>query len=135
MEQLQQPQVGVELDQRRHGRVGEGGVGLAAHVQERVGGEGVAREAADHRGGDLGVRAAGEARDLLARQLRPRLRRVQAAVGGQAREQGLGEGDGRGLAPGGDVAHAGQRFFFMDSSTLEIYTPASARARPNQVTA
>jgi hypothetical protein len=107
VEQLQQVTVGGQLLQRNDGGVGEGGVGLLAHLQQVLGRDVVADELADHGGGDLGIGLAREARDLGFREAGPLGGHVQAAVGGQAGQHRIQEADGRGLAAGRHIAHQG----------------------------
>ncbi|OHB33739.1 MAG: hypothetical protein A2882_05470 [Phenylobacterium sp. RIFCSPHIGHO2_01_FULL_70_10] len=105
VEELGQEGVGRDLHQRHDGGVGEGGVGLVAHRVDDVAGDLLAGEARQHLGGDVGVGLAAEARDFLAAEARPGLRHIEAAVGGQAREDRIHKADRRGLTPGGDVPH------------------------------
>ena len=55
VEQLEHPVAGARLDQRRHRRVAEAGIGRLAHGAEVVVGDLAADEGPDHREGDLGV--------------------------------------------------------------------------------
>ena len=108
VEQLEHESVGAELAQRRDRGMAELAVGLARHAGEIGFGDRVAGERPDHLDGDLGVGPAGEARDRLRLEPRPGLRHIEAAVAGETREHHVGEAEGGGLAPGGDVTHSQQ---------------------------
>src|SRR5690606_16482407 len=82
VEQLGDPLPVVDLHEGDDGVVAERAVGVGAHGGDVGGGDVVADERLDHGGGDLGVaRARVEA--LGRRQLGPRGRHVEAAVGGE----------------------------------------------------
>ncbi len=78
----------------------EGAVGFLRHAGEVGVRDAAADEGLEHLDRHLGVRAAGEARDLIRRQRRPRLGHVKAAIAGQTREHHLDEIERGGLAPG-----------------------------------
>ena len=101
VEELQQPLVGVELDERADGRVAEARVGLGAQPLQQRGLELVARERPDHARGDARI-ARSRAR---ARERGPALGHVQAAVAREAGEQRVAEAERRSAAAGRDVAH------------------------------
>src|SRR3984885_5973648 len=84
----------------------EGAVGFAHHAGEVGVSDGVAGEKPDYVDGHLGIGPAGKARDRCALELRPRLRHVETAVAGEAREHHLGEAQARGFPACGDVAQA-----------------------------
>ena len=96
---------GPSCVERRHRRMAERAVRLARHARQIGFGDGVADERPDHIDGDLGVRAAGEARDGLRRELRPGFRHIKTAVAGETRERDVNEAERRGLAAGGNVLH------------------------------
>jgi hypothetical protein len=81
----------------------EAGVGVAGERQQLIARNGAANEGLQDRRGDLGEGLAGKAGDGLGGEPRPRLRHVEAAVPGAAREQGLRQA----LASGADVPHGG----------------------------
>ena len=105
VEQLGQEGVGGKLDERHHGGVGEGGVGLFAHGVDRLARDLLAREARQDLGGHMGVGLAAEGYDLIAAEGRPGLGHIEPAVGGEAGQDRVYEADRRGLAPGGDIPH------------------------------
>ena len=101
VEELQQPLVGVELDERADGRVAEARVGLGAQPLQQGGLQLVARERPDDARGDARIAAPG----ARARQRGPVLGHVQAAVAREAGEQRVAEAERRRAAAGRDVAH------------------------------
>ena len=105
MEQFGQEDAGIELDQRRHGGVCEGGVGLLAHLPQVRARDLAIGEGPDHPGGDLGVGRVGEARDLGGADLWPGLRHIKPAVRREPTQDRIDKAHVRGLAPGGDVTH------------------------------
>src|SRR6185312_6904330 len=98
MEQFQQVVPGLELDQRRHGRMAESGVGVGDHPFHGAGRKLVADEGQDHRFRDAGIGGGGEPPDARRIELRPGLRHVEAPVAGKASEDGVGEAE-RGCLP------------------------------------
>ena len=106
VKQLQQPQPLVELDQRRHRRVAEPGIGRLAHPAHFAGPEAVAGEEADDPRRQIGIGKTGERRQI---ELRQRLGHVKSAILGEPGEQHVLEGQTRRLRPGiagREIAHA-----------------------------
>ncbi len=107
VEQLQHEQPRLQLDQGRDQRMVEAGDHAIQRPVQRAGRQGVADEERQNLKGDgLVVRCAGPG---VGRQGRPGVRHIEAAVGRDAAQQGVGEiGFGR-SASGRDVAGAGSR--------------------------
>jgi hypothetical protein len=97
VKQLQQPQIVVELDQRRHRLVAKPGIGRLAQPAQLAGRKAVAGEEADDAGREIGIRQAAHLRQVERRQ---RFRHVQPAILGEAGQQHVLEGMGRRLGPG-----------------------------------
>ena len=99
VEQLQHPQVAVDLHQRRHGRMAEAGIGVAGQLGELVARDGAAGEKLQHPGRDLGERRAGEFRDRSRRRAaaRPSARRGRRR--GPGRPAGRPRSPARGASP------------------------------------
>ena len=108
VEQLQRPQVRVQLHQRRHRRVAEArAVRLAAQSLQRRERDALAHEGLHHPGRDLRIRQAAHGAQVGGGQGRPGLGHEQATVLGKPREEHAGEVARGGLPAGGDVAHGG----------------------------
>ena len=105
MEKLEDEEVVADLDERRDRRVAERGVGRRDHAPKIGRGDLAVDERAHDGFRDLGVAAAGESRDGVARKRRPALRHVEAAVARKAGKERVGEADRGRLAAGGDVQH------------------------------
>ena len=73
-EELEHPGIRRELDERRHGRMPEGVVGLPRHAGELSRRDRARRERGDHLGRDLGIGTPGERRDPRRFERRPRPR-------------------------------------------------------------
>ena len=71
MEQLHQPDLLVELDQRRYGLMGEAAIGIANQGREVFPADGVAQEGQHDLDRDLFVGPAGKARKEVRAELRP----------------------------------------------------------------
>ena len=99
VEELEQPAVGGQLDERRGGGVVEPGIALGGHRQERLAGEGVPREECRHRGGDFGIGAVAQGVEGAGVEPGPAFGQVEAAVGGEAAEQRLLERDRPAVRP------------------------------------
>ena len=107
VEQLHQPGLAVELPQRRHRAMAEGGVAVADDAREGVGLHPAGDEGRHDPHRQLGIFQAAEGFQVGRRQLRPGFRHIEPAVAGQAREQDIIEGERRGGAPGADIAQGG----------------------------
>ncbi len=107
MEQFEQPLVVVELDERRDRGMRETAIGLRAELFQLGRRQRVADEGRHHRDRGIDIGQAGEVRDLFAREARPRVGQVQAAVRRQAGEGDVAEIEGGGGPAGADVAHGG----------------------------
>ena len=127
MEQLQQEQVRLQLLQGRDGGVGEGGIGLGAHVGQDGRFNLVAGETAQHGGGHLVIGLAREPGDFLGREGRPGFRHIQAAVRRQAGQDGVEKADRGGavgkVRAGGNVVHRGLNL----RQSMATYTASNAR--------
>ena len=126
MEELLQPEVRAELDQRRGGGVVEAGEALRRDGFEARAREGPAGEARHDGRRHLRVGPALQAFEGGGVERRPRRRQIEAAVAGKALEQGVFERDPPAIVlPRADVAQAAL-------SVLVRPFPAAARlyARP-----
>ena len=103
-EELEQVQV-VELDQRAHVGVVEGGVGIGDHGREVVAVDRPLDVRPHHVDRHRVVRA--HLRPHLGAEGGPGLGHVEATVGGQAGEEDVAEAEDGGGAPGGHVSHEG----------------------------
>ena len=105
VEQLQQPFALANFLQRGDFR----GVEICIRAVDDPGQgavvEGAADKGPDHAERQFGIGQAFERGDVGGRKSRPFLGHVKAAVGRQARQQHVGEGEGRSVAPGRDVFH------------------------------
>ena len=104
VEQLEHEQVVADLGEGAHGRMAEGGVGCLDHAAE-IGGSNVVDESAEHGLGDVGVAPAREIGDRLARERRPSLGQIEAAVAREPGQHRVGEADRRRFAAGRDMKH------------------------------
>ena len=107
VEQLHQPGLAVELAQRRHGAMAEGGVAVSDDPREGIGLHPAGDEGRHDAHGQLGILQAAEGFQVGRRQARPGFRHIKPAVASQAREQDIIEGERRGGAPGADIAQGG----------------------------
>jgi aspartate racemase len=105
VKELQQVVVRTDLNERRDSGVTEAGIGIVEHAGEGGVGDLAASEGADDLKGDIGIGAAGEIGQLAARQLRPALRQVEAAVAGETGENDVAEAQNRRFAAGRDIMH------------------------------
>ncbi len=105
VEQLERPQVGVQLDQRDHGRVGEAGIGLAADRRQRGRGHRVADEGLHHPRRQRVVGQAAQGPQVGMRPGGPGFGHEQPAILRQPGQQHAGEVARGRLAAGGDVSH------------------------------
>ena len=105
VKQLQQPIVGVQLDQRRHGRVFEIRIGGGGDLDERRLVDPGRGEGRDDAGRDLVIGKGRESGERFRIELRPGLGQVEAAVGRQPAQQDILEIQRRGLAPRAHVLH------------------------------
>ncbi len=87
VEQLEHPLARIELDERGDGGVGEAAIGGVAELAQFVLRQGIADERRQDRDRGLDIGQAGKRPDLVAREARPRLRNVEAAILGEAGER------------------------------------------------
>ena len=129
VEQLLQPEVGPELDQRRGGGMVEAGVALRRDGLELRAREGPAGEARHDGGGHVRVRPAAQAFEGGGIQRRPALRQVEPAVRRGALEQGVLERDPPAPAlPRADVAQAALSVLVRPvPDAARLYAPARGR--------
>ena len=105
VEQLEQPVVRVELNERGHRGVAEPAVRPLAHRAQLGFGERVADERGHDPDRGLGVGQAAQVRDLIPGQRRPRFGHVQSAVARETGERRRAEIEDRRGAAGAVVAH------------------------------
>ena len=103
--QVQHPAVGVQFHKRSRGRVVEGGVGTPAQRFAGLNRQGVAGKGLQHAGRDGRIGQRGKARDLVRREPGPLGGHIEATIRCETGQQHILEGDGRGAAAGGDIAH------------------------------
>ena len=129
VEQLLQPEVGPELDQRRGGGMVEAGVALLRDAHERRTREGAAGEARHDGRRHLGIGPAAQAFEGGGIERRPALGQVEAAVRRGALEQGVLERDRAPVAlPRADVAQAALSVLVRPlSAAVRLYAPAAPR--------
>ena len=108
VKQFQQEQIGPDLDERAFRFVPEPLVGIMSHGTELIFGKRLAREQLHDAIGDFGIRFARQSDKILARDCRPNLGNIQAAVFGQSREHRLLESQAGSFAPRRNVAHLRQ---------------------------
>ena len=101
--QLHHVRVGADLHEGCDRGVREGGVGLLDHAAKRGFVDLAGRERGDHLVGDLGIGAASKRPHPLHREPGILVRHIKATIGGQSRQNGIGEAEARGLSAGGDV--------------------------------
>ena len=97
VEQLQDPRIRADLDQRRDGGMAEARVGFARNGQQLVARNGAAGKQVQDRCRDVGEGLAGKVGDGLGGQPGPGLRHVEPAVARQARSAGRRQSRVRGL--------------------------------------
>ena len=100
MKQLQHELAGIGLPQWDDRRMAETRIGLVRHAAEIGIGDLTGGKRLDDVDRDLPIGPAKEARDSLARQLRPDFGHVKAAVAGEPGQHHIAEAKRRGLAPG-----------------------------------
>ena len=100
VEELQQMMPGLQLDQRTHLRCRERRIGVADHRRELVRFDRITDERLHHGRRQLGIR-----RGLGVTENRPLLGEIEATIGRQTAEQGVGETDARCPAAGTLVPH------------------------------
>jgi hypothetical protein len=105
MEQLQDPELGGDLAERRHGGVVEAGIGLGDHLAQVLEARIAFQERPHHAVGDLVVIEAGHVSDFLRAESRPILRHIEAAIAGEPGEQRPFEEKRGGLAPRTHIFH------------------------------
>ena len=88
---FEQEVVGIELVERHHGIVAEGGVSVAHQTTEGVVINLAIDEGLHHTESDLGIRQPGHGREFVTRKLRDLLRHVETTIAGQASEHHLFE--------------------------------------------
>jgi hypothetical protein len=112
MEQLHQPQIGIELPQRRHRSVVESRVGVMHQPLE----SGFFDASAEERGHDanrgLCVGQAAQGLQFIRTEMWPGFRNIETAIRGHAGQQNLVEFQNRGIAPCADISHAVRPLFF-----------------------
>jgi hypothetical protein len=155
VEELEHEVAGLQLDDRRHRRVPEGGIGVLDDLAQCRLGDLTAGEAGDDGVSHLGIGPVGEGRDFVARDLRPGLGQIKAAIGGQTGENGIGKAEHRGATARGKILHQGERMGWIGAQPIEIGAPGQVqdgrgrrvrrsqktrrigaiRAKPNQVMA
>ena len=110
VEQLEQPVVGVELAQGRHGDVIEAGICLVDQSAQLGLAQGTFDERGENGRGDLLIGSAAQGVQPVAIEARPALRQIKAAVGGKPIQQGLLEVARRHAAAAAHVAdgHGGR---------------------------
>ena len=129
MEELLQPEVRAELDQRRGGGVVEAGEALRRDGFEARAREGPAGEARHDGRRHLWVGPAAQAFEGGRVERRPRRRQVEAAVAGEALEQGVFERDRPAIAlPRADVAQAALSVLVRPfPAAARLYAPPAGR--------
>ena len=98
VKQFQHEKIGIELDQRRHGRMAEAGPGGRQHGAQGDG-RNVRREGRDDLLGDLGKRLAAERANCLRLQPWPCRGHIKPAIPRQTGQQGGFERQGGCLSP------------------------------------
>lgn len=128
VEQLQRPQIGVELLQRRDGLMGEVRVGLARQPRQVGIGDRPADIRLQHREGGLVIALAAQGAPFGGRELRPSLGHVQTAVARQPCEQHVVEGESGRFAAGREITQSRNPPDLERSATLAPQTPARKEA-------
>ena len=105
MEELEDEEIVVDLDERSHGRMAEGRIGLRDHIGECTLGDRGIEERRDDARRNLGIGTPGKARDVVSGELRVGRRDVETAVAGKPCQHGLGKGKHRRFAAGGNIVH------------------------------
>ena len=98
VKQLQHEGVGRELNERNDGRMAEAVIGLARHARDFAPLDRVAGKQREDFACDLGIGAAGEARDRRCIKPRPRVGNVEPAVARKTGKRHVDEAKRRGFA-------------------------------------
>ena len=107
VEQFEQKQIVVELAQRRPRRVAEAAIGLLRHRPQFRLAPRPGDERRHYASGGLRVGLAGQSGDFGGGESRNDVRRVEAAVTGEARQHGVEKGLARRLTAGRHIIHEG----------------------------
>ena len=89
VEQFQDERVGAGLDQRRHRRMPEPGIGIDDHGLQRVFGNRSGHERTNDLEGNIGIGLAGEGGDGVGVKLRPAFGKIKATVARQPLKQDI----------------------------------------------
>ena len=111
---------------QRHVKV----VGVAAEGGEFGVGQDAAGVPGQHAEGDFVIGQGGKRGDFIARERRKFFREIQAAIRGEAAQEGFAQGDGRGLSvgTGEEEGHESQSGFQV--AVRRTFPPGSSRGGP-----